>query len=177
MSAPESSRDTRSCAVEPLGADHDRSAFDSGEPALDEFLRKHARQNQERGISRTFVAVRPGERQVVGFYTLASGSVAFQTVPEEVRKRLPRYPVPVVHLARLGVDRSAAGKGLGGALLADVLARAVDVADQIGVWAVQVQAKHEKARAFYAHHGFEPLADDPLSLYLPIATARNALAT
>lgn len=162
-----------SFVVELLTRAHDRSSLECGEPALDEFIRRRARQNQERDISRTYVARRPAEARAVGFYTLTSGSLAFENVPEPVRRRLPRYPAPVVHLARLAIDRSASGQGLGEALLFDALGRAVRVADALGVFAVEVRTKHERAREFYLKYGFQPLVDDRFNLYLPIATIRG----
>lgn len=162
-----------SFAIEPLSREHDRDAFDSGEPALDDFLRRHARQNQDKNVSRTYVAVRSGERRVLGFYTLASGAVDFEHLPDNVRKRLPRYPVPVVHLARLAVDRSVQGLRLGEFLLLDALRRAVGVADVLGVFAVEVAAKHERAREFYLRYDFRSFVDERLRLYLPIETIRK----
>lgn len=154
---------------------HDRNAFDCGEPALDEFLRRHARQNQARGIGRTFVAVREGGRTVVGYYTLAAGAVAFQSVPDELRRRLPRYPVPVAHLARLATCRSIRGQGLGEVLLFDALARTLRVATEIGVAAVDVWAKTDRARKYYERYGFKALSDDALHLFLPLDTVRTLL--
>lgn len=165
-----------SFVVEPLSRAHDRTSFDCGEPALDEFLRRHARQNQERDVSRSYVAVREtGDARVLGFYTLASGSLAAERLPEEARRRLPRYPVPVVHLARLAVDRSARGLGLGEALLFDALRRAARAGEVVGIFAVEVVAKHERAREFYLKYGFLPLTDNHLNLYLPLATVRELL--
>ena len=158
--------------VEPLGEGHDRAGFACGSPSLDEYLARYAGQNQKRGAGRTFVAVRPGAPRVLGYFTLAAGSVRADVLPPEVAKRLPRYPVPVVVLARLAVDRSAQGEGLGAALLVEALRRAVRVASEIGVYAVEVVAKDDGARAFYERHGFAVLADDPLHLYLPVETAR-----
>lgn len=163
-----------SFVVEPLSRAHDRASFDCGEPPLDEFIRRHARQNQERDVSRSYVAVRDtGDLRVLGLYTLASGSVAAERLPDDARRRLPRYPVPVVHLARLAVDRSA--RGLGEALLFDALRRAARAAEVVGMFAVEVVAKHERAREFYLKYGFLPLADDRLNLYLPMATVRALL--
>lgn len=160
-------------AVERLTKRHDRDAFDCGEDDLNGFLRRFARQNQTRGYGRTYVAVRPGDVRVLGFYTIASGSVAFEVLPEDARRRLPRYPVPVVHLARLGVDRSMQGQGLGGALLFDAFRRSLRVADELGVAAVEVAAKSEIARDFYLHHGFRDLEDDRFHLYLPLGVVRE----
>jgi GNAT superfamily N-acetyltransferase len=160
--------------IMPLGRRHDRSSLDCGEPLLDEFLRKYARQNQERGISRTYVATVRGESRVLGFYTLAAGSVPVADLPEPERRRLPRYPIPVVQLARLAVDRGAKGGGVGKSLLADALRRSVRVADIIGIFAVEVYAKQEAAAAFYHRFGFAPLEDDRLHLYLPLHTIHPA---
>jgi ribosomal protein S18 acetylase RimI-like enzyme len=159
--------------IQPLSGRHDRSSFDCGEPALDEFLRRYARQNEERGIGRTFVAVPDGQTTVVGFYTLAAGSVAFVDLPGDVH--LPRYPVPVVLLARLAVSRMARGQGLGEALLVDAFRRILAVADTLGIHAVEVRAKSERARTFYERYGFSSLRDDRLHMYVPLTTVRKAL--
>jgi GNAT superfamily N-acetyltransferase len=161
--------------IAPLGRRDDRASFDSGEPALDDFFRRNARQNQDRGISRTYVATVQDESAVVGFYTLASGMVSAGILPEVERRRLPRYPVPAVQLARLGVDRSAHGAGVGKSLLSDALGRSLRAAEIIGIYAVEVYAKHVTAAAFYQRFGFAPLEDDRLHLYLPIHTIRATL--
>ena len=159
--------------IVPLTGAHDRSSFDCGEPALDEFLRRYARQNQDRDVSRTFVATRPGERRVLGFFTLSAGAVEHGDLPPEEKRRLPRYPVPVVRLGRLAVGRRERGGGLGEALLVDALRRALRGADAVGAFAVEVVAKGEEARSFYLHYGFRPLEDDPLHLYLSMGTVRR----
>ena len=161
--------------IKPLGRQHDRASLDCGEPALDEFFRRNARQNEERGISRTYVATVQGESRVLGFYSLAAGSVPVGDLPETERRRLPRYPIPAVKLARLAVDRSAQGSGVGKALLADALRRSVRAADIVGIFAVEVYAKQDAAAAFYHRFGFVPLEDDRLHLYLPIHTVRAGL--
>jgi GNAT superfamily N-acetyltransferase len=159
--------------IEQLTRRHDREAFDCGEPTLNEYLRRYARQNQEQGIGRTFVAVPADGAHVVGYYTLAAGSVQFANIPADLRRRLPRYPVPVAHLGRLATCLSVRGQGLGGVLLYDALQRVLRVAEEIGVVAVEVHAKAERARQFYERYGFESLTDDPLHLYLPLATVRR----
>ncbi len=161
--------------IQLLSSAHDRSSFDCGESALNEFLRRHARQNQSKGIGRTFVAVRVGERAVVGFYTLAAGSVAFDVVPDDLRRRLPRYPLPVAHLARLATCRSVRGAGLGEVLLFDALARTLRAASEIGVAAVDVRAKTDRARRYYERYGFTALSDDALHLFLPLDSVRGLL--
>jgi GNAT superfamily N-acetyltransferase len=155
--------------VEPLGIQHDRDVFDCEENSLNEFLKKYARQNDEKGLGRTFVAVKPGDPAIIGYYTIASGAVSFDTVPE----KLPRYPIPVAHLGRLAVDKQAKGQGVGAFLLIDALRRIVQVADQMGVYAVEVYALNESAKQFYLKYGFTPLKDDPQHLYLSMKKIRK----
>jgi GNAT superfamily N-acetyltransferase len=159
--------------VQPLTPAHDRVSFDCGGHALNEFLRRYARQNDDRGIGRTFVAVPVGESQVVGFYTLSAGGVEFREIPDHLRRRLPRYPIPVAHLGRLATCLSVRGQGLGEALLIDAIERTCRIADEIGIVAIEVRAKDDRVRTFYEKYGFQSLLDDPLHLYLPLATARR----
>jgi GNAT superfamily N-acetyltransferase len=109
------------------GKHHRRENFDCGEESLNQFLKKFARQNQEKGFGRTFVAVLPNENQVLGYYTLSAGIVAFESVSEKV----PRYPIPTAHLGRLATDLSMRGQGLGEWLLIDALERTVLVAEKV----------------------------------------------
>ncbi len=160
--------------VERLGRAHERSAFSCGRESLDAFLRTLVNQYEKRRLGRTYVVVRPGEERVLGYYTLASGSVSFEKLPKKAAKKLPRHPVPVVLLARLAIDQSAQGQGLGGFLLADALRRCLVLAAQLGVHAVEVDALDEQAKAFYEKYGFVALQDNPLHLYLPIATLADA---
>jgi GNAT superfamily N-acetyltransferase len=156
-----------------LSADHDRSAFSCGQPSLDEFLKKYAGQNQKTGVSRTFVALKPAQKAVRGYYSLSAGTVALDRVPEEQRRRLPRYPVPVAHLGRLAVDTGAQGQGLGAFLLVDALRRIQTAADSIGIHAIEVVAIDEAAKRFYLKYGFIELLDDPHHLYLSMKTVRK----
>jgi len=155
--------------IEPLSARHDRSAFDCGEHSLNDYLQRFARQNDERGLGRTYVLVVPGQQQVLGYYTLSSGYVAFDTVPE----KLPRYPIPVVHLGRLAVDLRMQGQGAGRMLLLDALRQAARVSRHIGIYAVEVRALHDRARSFYLKYGFAPLLDDRLHLYLSLKSIQR----
>ena len=161
--------------IERLGSEHDRSAFASGAEPLDTYLRQFSLQNDRKGVGRTFVVVRAGMAAVVGFYTLSAGSVRAEVLPPAAAKKLPRYPVPVAHLARLAVDRSTQGQGLGAALLVDAFRRVLLASDVMAVHAVEVVAKDDGARRFYERYGFISLQDDPLHLYLPLATIRKAL--
>ncbi|GIW88257.1 MAG: N-acetyltransferase [Isosphaeraceae bacterium] len=157
-----------------LERSHARDAFDSGVPSLDTFLRSLVSQYEKRNLGRTYVAVREHDPKVLGYYTIASGAVAFENLPTEGAKKLPRHPVPVVLIARLAVDRSAQGQRLGEKLLMDALARSVDISAKIGIYAVVVDAIDQKAKAFYEKYQFRSLVDSDLHLYLPIATASAA---
>ena len=160
---------TQTFTIKPLTASHDRTAFDCGEESLNDFLRRFARQNNEKGLGRTYVAVKGDEPHIYGYYTIASGALSFDTIPEN----LPRYPIPVVHLGRLAVDESAKGQRLGKALLADALKRAVSLAYQLGIYAVEVYALTESAREFYLKFGFSELLDDRFHLYLTVKNIRK----
>ena len=154
--------------IEPLGGGHHRASFDCGEPALNDFLLTLARQQQQKHMGKTFVAVpEPGAKKVLGFYSMSAGSIRFEHLPQEVHKRLPRYPIPVARLGRLAVDRSMHGKGLGAALLRDALLRVARVASSdLGILGVVVDAKNAEARKFYERYGFVPLTDHPLTLII-----------
>lgn len=161
--------------VEPFGAAHERDTFSCGRPSLDDFIRLRVSQYERRRLGKTFVAVPPGGRAVLGYYTLAAGAVSFERLPTDAARRLPRHPVPVVLLARLAVDRASQGLRLGEGLLLDALGRALALSGGLGVHAVEVDALDEAAAAFYRKYGFTPLLDDPLHLYLPIATVEDVL--
>ena len=162
-------------SVERLERGHDRGEFRCGQEPLDNFLCALVTQYEKRRLGRTYVAVRPGAKRVLGYYTLASGAVAFEKLPARAGKNLPRHPVPVILLARLAVDESVHGQGLGRFLLVDALRRCLSLGQQLGVHAVEVDAIDDQARAFYEHYGFAALGDDPLHLYLPLATVEDAL--
>jgi len=157
-----------------LDRTHERASFSCGNASLDEFLRTRVSQYEKRRLGRTYVAVRPNAKRVVGYYTLASGSVSFANIPPGLARKLPRHPVPVVLLARLAVDTGAQGQGLGRYLLADALHRCLALGDRVGVHAIEVEAIDEAAQRFYEKFGFVPLEDDPHHLYLPLATVHES---
>ncbi len=158
--------------IEPLAARHDRKSFDCGEESLNSFLKQYAKQNAEKGLGRTFVAVKENEPKIYGYYTISSNSFGYEIVPEN----LPRYPVPVVHLGRLAVDLSAQGQRLGRSLLAHALERSATLAEQLGVYAVEVYALNEQARKFYLDFGLTELKDDTLHLYITIKKIKKLLS-
>jgi GNAT superfamily N-acetyltransferase len=148
----------------PLQKAHDLSAFDCGAPALNDYLRKFAFQNHQNRSARSYVTTR--DTRVVGYYTLAAGSVSRDDVPPRLAKGLGNYPIPVILLARLAVDRTEQGKGLGAALLKDAIFRAAQAADIVGCRALLVHAKDQAAQAFYSKFDFEPSPVHELHLYL-----------
>jgi len=155
---------------------HQRSNFQCGVADLDDFLRSFVTQYEKRRLGKTFVAVPLNDAlRVIGYYTLAAGSVAFAHLPTEVAKKLPRHPVPVILLARLAVDHSVQGQGIGESLLVNALERVLELSESLGVFAVEVHAIDERAAAFYAKYGFMPLLDDPQHMYLPISAIEQAI--
>ncbi|HLA63934.1 MAG TPA: GNAT family N-acetyltransferase [Rhodothermales bacterium] len=162
--------------IERLAAHHDRTAFDCGVESLNTFLREHARRNAKQDFSATFVAVPEGETRVLAYYAISSGHVAAELLPPDVRRRLPRYPAPVVRLGRIASDLTVRGQRLGEAMLLDALKRALAISEELGVYAVELDALSEGARRFYERYGFTPLEDDPLHLYLPMRTIRTLFA-
>jgi len=149
-----------------LAKRHDRSSFDCGSQELNVFLQQFARQNQSENIGRTWVATLDSEPRVLGFYTLTVASVSRDRFSAEEVKRVPRYPLPVAHLGRLGVDKTAQGKGLGEHLLLHSLEQIHRVSQVIGIFAVEVRAKDDRAARFYERFGFKRAQDDGLHLYL-----------
>ncbi|EGJ51768.1 acetyltransferase [Desulfocurvibacter africanus] len=161
---------------EPIARTHDREAFDCGEAALNEFLRQHARKSHQQGGAKTFLAIddRDG-RTILGFYSVSPASIAYERTPELVKRGLARHDVPVFRLARLAMDRSVQGRGLGGQLLLAAGRRCLLAASQAGGVALLIDAKNERAAAWYAGYGAVPLLDAPLSLLMPFKTIQAAL--
>ena len=159
--------------IEPLSDGHGVEAFCCGKPSLDDYIRRYALRNQRNDMGRTFVATEPESKRVCGYYTIASGKVANRDLPEEERRLLPRYPVPVMLIAKLAVDQTSQGCGLGAQLLLDALRLADEASRIMGIRGVEVDALDEDARRFYLKYGFKSLLDDPLHLYLSIASVRK----
>ena len=157
--------------VEPLGQHHNRKAFSSGVEPLDHYLREQAGQDARRRVAAPFV-LREGESDaVLGYYTLSALSIDVGAWPEDVARKLPRYPVvPATLLGRLAVDRSLRGRGMGEYLLMDALRRALIASRQVAAVAVIVDAKDDNAVAFYRRYGFIPFADQANRLFLPMGT-------
>jgi GNAT superfamily N-acetyltransferase len=160
----------------PIAKSHDRAAFDCGAADLNIYLQKFARQNHESGGAKCFVAA-PTEAptRVLGFYTLSPASLDYARTPTVAKKGLARYEVPVFRLGRIAVDRTAQGRGLGGALLLRAAHRCLRVADEVGGVALLIDAKNDRAARWYQSYGALALDDAPLCLVLPLAVAADAL--
>ena len=157
---------------EKLSGAHDLSAFDCGEPVLNDWLRRRALQNEASGASRTYV-VCAGKR-VLGYYTLAVGAVARAEAPGRVRRNMPD-PVPVMVLGRLAVDKSAQGRHIGGGLLRDAVLRTVQAAEIAGIRAILVHAISGEAKRFYEGYGFVGSPVDPLTVMIAVGEAAKIL--
>jgi GNAT superfamily N-acetyltransferase len=169
--------------IRPLRPEDERRGFSCGQPDLDRFFHHYAGQNQFKlHLAVTYVAV--ADRRLLGFATVTVGSLERSRVPSErMRRRLPTYPLPVLRLARLGVDRNAQGLGVGRALLRHVLALALGQRDALGCVGVVTDAKPE-AIAFYSRYGFEPLEGvregalhgEAKPMFLPLNAVEEALS-
>lgn len=161
---------------EPIAKKHDRDAFDCGEVALNEFLRRHARKSHDLGGAKTFLAIDDADNKTIhGFYSLSPASVEFARTPETIRRGLARHDVPGFRLARLAVDRRSQGQGLGGQLLLAAGRRCLLAASEVGGVMLVIDAKNERVAGWYASYGAMPLLDALLTLLLPLATIEAAL--
>ncbi len=152
----------------PLTGNHDRQSFDCGRSELNDWLCNIARQHQDKGLSKTFVAILDDAPTCIcGYYALTLTEVDTQSLPEARRKKLPRL-IPGIRLGRLAVDTRCQDKRLGELLLVDALERVRLIRQHAGVVGLFVDAIDDKAAAFYAHFGFEAFVDDPLKLFLPV---------
>ncbi len=160
--------------VEGLGTHHQRSGFESGVEPLDRYLRTQAGQDARKNMAAPFVLVLP-DGTIAGYYTLSSTSVQLSELPEQMVRKLPKYPlVPATLLGRLAVDRRQQGKGYGRFLLADALYRAAR--SEIASFAVIVDAKDAAAHQFYERESFLPLLDQPMKLFRPMVDIRRLFA-
>jgi GNAT superfamily N-acetyltransferase len=165
--------------IAPLGAEHDRDSFHCGEEALDRYIKTKASQDIRRRVANCFVVVETnsaetGAAAIAAYYTLAATGLPFVDLPPEESKRLPRYPtLPGVRIGRLAVDQRFQGRGLGGMLILDAARRCMHA--EPAIYALVVDAKDDRAVAFYEHCGFRAFVSQRRTLYLPMATAIKAL--
>ncbi|MEZ5478745.1 MAG: GNAT family N-acetyltransferase [Thiolinea sp.] len=156
----------RSWTIKPFYKHPQRKQFFCGEPELDAYLANFAGQHEQSGVSRTFLALAPDDESLLGYYTLSMSSIPRNHLPEHLQKRFPAFPIPVARLARLAVDRQYQGTGVSEYIFMAALNQCYHLSLGIGMVAVVVDAKHEKAARFYSRYGFEALPDQPLLLWL-----------
>jgi GNAT superfamily N-acetyltransferase len=159
--------------LERLDQHHDVSTFESGSTPLDRWLREHAWAAQQMDSARTFVLADAGG--VVGYFSLAMGSVRRDEPPPKLVRGMPGYPIGMVLLARLAIDRRAQGKGLGAQLLAEALRKAVAAGEAAAARLIVVHAIDEEAARFYEHHGFIRAPEHELRLYRRMKDLRASL--
>ena len=154
---------------------HDRGGFVSGVPALDDWFRARATQDQRRHVAQVFVAL--DEHGVVGFYSLSMFTLALESLPDSLAHKLPRYDeIPAALIGRLARHERARGAGVGDLLVADAVKRVLSAARSVAAYAIVVDAKDDRGRNFYESHGFTSLPSRPNRLFLLTATAAAALA-
>ena len=156
----------------PIGLGHDLSDFESGEPSLDEWLKKRALKNHASGASRCFVLCVGAV--VVGYYSLSAGAISHEAAPKAMRRNMPD-PLPLLLLGRLAIDKRYHNQGLGSAVLRDAMLRAVSVAGDAGVFAIMVHALSPEARQFYLSRGFVQSPLQPMTLIMTLETVRSIL--
>jgi GNAT superfamily N-acetyltransferase len=159
--------------IERLRRDHVLDDFDCGKEDLNRFLKHQAWNSQQAHSAQTYVSVR--DLRVGGYFSLAAGSISHDEATERTKKGLARHPIPVIPLARLAVDVTLQGKGLGSAMLKDALLRAAQAADTIGARALLVHAQDDQAKAFYEHFNFEASPSDPYHLLLIMKDLKRLL--
>ena len=160
-------------SIKKLSSLHQVEDFDCGEETLNRFLIRYALQSQKSNASQTYLGL--ANQEVVGYYTLTVGQVAYNDAPERLTKGLAAHPVPIMLLARLAVSLSWQGKGLGSGLLKDAMLRTLQAADIAGIRAFAVHAKNESARNFYQYFDFIPSPVDSFHLFLLIKDIKRIL--
>ena len=156
----------------PITDDDVLTDFESGEPSLDEWLKKKAIRNHACGASRCFVTC--NGKIVIGYYSLSAGAISHEEVPKSMRRNMPK-PLPILLLGRLAIDRRYHNKGIGQALLRDAMLRAVVIAREAGIFAILVHVISEQAKQFYLSRGFVISPLKPMTLMMTLETVRKIL--
>jgi GNAT superfamily N-acetyltransferase len=155
--------------IAPLNPTHDRTGFQCGVAALDRYLKKQAKQDVKRRISRVFVATQPDNpKAVIGYYTLSTLSIELNQLPQNLARKLPKHPLPAALIGRLAANNTAQGQGVGKMLLADAIKRTLAVGDQIAIYAMVVDAIEDNVKGFYEKFGFTLLNDYSPRPFLPL---------
>lgn len=152
---------------QPLSIHHQLDRFESGEPSLDDWLKRRALKNQANGASRTYVICK--NETVIGYYCLAAGAMGHTEAPSAMRRNRPN-PIPVLVLGRLAIHKDHQQQGLGTALLRDAILRSLQAAEIAGVTALLVHALSEDAKRFYRSRGFIESPIKPMTMCLMLAT-------
>ena len=161
--------DYSNLVIKPLDSSHDRPGFHCGVTSLDDYIRKQARQDVKRRVSRVFVASATGyPNSIVGYYSLSTLSIELSQLPEALARKLPRHPVPAALLGRLAVNQRAQGHGVGGMLLVDAIKRTLAISEEIAIYAMVVDAIDERAQRFYEQFGFSLLSSGSRRSFLPL---------
>ena len=162
--------------IEPIQKNFDLRSFDCGINNLNTYLSRFAAVNDRKNISKTFIAFHTENRdKILGYYSVSMAQILFTDMPDNLKKGLPKYPVPAMRIGKLAVDISKQNKGLGAILLKDALMRAVNISSEIAVHCVVVDSYNETAKEFYLKYGFIPFQEHPLTLVLPIHTIISAI--
>jgi ribosomal protein S18 acetylase RimI-like enzyme len=162
--------------IEPLGKHHDRAGFSCGQPDLDDWFHRRASQDEKRNLARAFVAI-DTDLGVIGFYSLSTLSLALESLPENLAHKLPRYgAIPAALIGRLARDKRVRGQNVGELLLADAIQRILNAGLSLAVFAIVVDAKDDRAAAFYKAFGFQEFPLQSNRLFLLTSTAAAALA-
>ena len=157
----------------PFNRTYTRDNFNCGIEELNQYLKKYASQDIKRRIAQIFIILPSNSEEIIGFYSLSASAISVSSLPEKIKKKLPKYPVPVSLLGRLAVDLNYQRQGIGGLLLADAIKRVVKASEIIAIYALVVSAKNETAKNFYLRYGFIELLDSNNHLFLPLKTASN----
>jgi GNAT superfamily N-acetyltransferase len=162
--------------AEPLTVQHDIRDFDCGVGSLNLWLKRHALQAASSGSARTYVVIDKKQARVAGYHALAAASISLLAATPRAAKGMPRHPIPAVLLARLAVDTTVQGRGVGAWLLRDAMLRALSVGDELGVRVLLVHAIDDDARRFYQRYGFEPSPTDDRNLQLLLKDIRASIS-
>ena len=160
--------------IETLKKNHDRAGFDCGNDERNRYLQRTARQHLDKGMSRTFVLIDDhSPSKILGYYTLAACEINVEKMPRKYSKKYPSK-APAAKLARLAVSKNKQRQGFGRHMMVNAIERILLVSKNLGIIGFFVDAKNAKAKGYYEQFGFIPLPDNPLELFLPIATLWQA---
>ena len=152
-----------------------KKPFDCGIDELNKYFRQYAFPNDKKNIGKSFVAVNQDDQLCpIGFYTISMAHILFEELPEEMKKGLPRYPVPALRIGKLAIDKNFQKQGIGAFLLKDAFLKATNLSTKIGLKCVLVDALNDQAKSFYLKFGFLQFPSNRLTLVLPIETIIDA---